>query len=225
MRSPRRLPQIYDIDAVVFDLDGVLVDSEPVHFRAVNRALAPYGVTIDEAEYRSFIGMGAVATWDAWRASHGIAASTPELIAANTTARVEEITLGVPAIADAVALARELHRAAWPLAIASSSTRAVIDALLQALDLDAVFDVRVSGEDADVAHSKPAPDVYLAAAARLGIAPARCVAIEDSAPGVLSATRAGMLCVAVPNRWTAHQDFGDADVVLESLRYFPLLVL
>jgi beta-phosphoglucomutase-like phosphatase (HAD superfamily) len=73
--------------------------------------------------------------------------------------------------------------------------------------------------------SKPAPDVYLAAAAQLGVAPSACLAIEDSGPGVFAAKRAGMTCVAVPNRWTADQDFSEADIVLESLCYFPLLVL
>jgi beta-phosphoglucomutase-like phosphatase (HAD superfamily) len=88
-----------------------------------------------------------------------------------------------------------------------------------------VFAVRVSGEDPEVRASKPAPDVYLQAAARLALAPAACLAIEDSGPGVTAAHRAGMTVIAVPNRWTADQDFRDADAVLESLRYFPLLVL
>jgi len=131
----------------------------------------------------------------------------------------------VPAIEDAVQLAWQLAAAELRLAIASSSTRPVIDALLTALRVSDIFPVRVSGEDPDVHASKPAPDVYLLAATRLKLAPTRCLAIEDSSPGVVAAKRAGMTCIAVPNRWTIDQDFRDADVVLESLRYFPLLVL
>jgi len=225
IRKGQPVPRLHDLTAVVFDLDGVLVDSEPIHFRAANRVLRRYGSSISEAEYRGFIGLGETATWEAWRTPSRIPNSVEALVAAHTQARLEEIATGVDAIDAAVQLARQLHASGMQLAIASSSTRQVIDALLLALDLDGVFRVRISGEDSDVRASKPAPDVYLAAAAQLGVAPSACLAIEDSGPGVVSAKRAGMTCVAVPNRWTADQDFSEADVVLESLRYFPLLVL
>jgi HAD superfamily hydrolase (TIGR01509 family) len=221
----RPAPRLHDIAAVVFDLDGVLVDSEPIHFRAANRVLARYGRSISEEDYCGFIGLGEFATWEAWRRRHSIPEPVEQLLAAHTAARLEEIAAGVAAIDEAVALARQLHGSGLPLAIASSSTRAVINALLSALRLDDVFAVRISGEDPEVRRSKPAPDVYLAAATRLAVAPTACLAIEDSGPGVMAAKRAGMTCIAVPNRWTAQQDFREADVVLESLRYFPLLVL
>ena len=223
--SAGRVARVPDIEAVIFDLDGVLVDSEPVHFRAANRVLARYGTAISEQEYITYIGLGEAATWRQWRDRFGLAASMEGLLEQHTAARLTEIAGGVPAIVDGVRLARQLHQAALPLAIASSSTPAVIDALLAALGLADVFGVRVSGEDPEVRHSKPAPDVYLTAAARLGVRPAACLAIEDSGPGVVAAKRAGMTCIAVPNHWTMHQDFRDADVVLDSLRYFPLLVL
>lgn len=225
MRKKRQpVPRVTDIGAVVFDLDGVLVDSEPVHFRAANRVLRRYGASISEEYYRSFIGLGEVVTWEAWRERYGLP-PVEQLLPIHTEARLEEIAAGVPIIDDAARLARQLRASGCRLAIASSSTPPVIDALLIALQLDDVFSVRVSGEDPQVRHPKPAPDVYLAAAARLEMLPSACLAIEDSAVGVTSAKRAGMTCIAVPNRWTADQDLRDADVVLESLRYFPLLVL
>jgi len=226
MRARHRpVPRIHDIEAVVFDLDGVLVDSEPIHFRAANRVLERFGKAIDEGAYRTFIGLGEVATWMDWRKRFGLPESVDTLLAAHTAARLEEIATGVPAIPEAVELARHLSAGGLRLAIASSSTPPVIDALLRALQLDGVFAVRVSGEDPEVRHSKPAPDVYLVAAARLAVSPVACLAIEDSGPGVMAAKRAGMTCIAVPNQWTADQDFTEADIVLASLRYFPLLVL
>jgi len=222
MRTP---PVLHDITAVIFDLDGVLVDSEPIHFRAANRLLARWGRALSESEYRASIGLGEAATWAAWRRRFALTEPVAALLAAHTQARLQEIAAGVVPIGDAVELARRLHVAGVSLAIASSSARAVIDALLAAAGVDQLFGVRVSGEDPAVRVSKPAPDVYLAAAARLDRSPSTCLAIEDSSPGVTAAKRAGMTCVAVPNRWTADQDFRDADVVLESLRYFPLLVL
>jgi HAD superfamily hydrolase (TIGR01509 family) len=224
-KRARQLPRLHDIEAVVFDLDGVLVDSEPIHFRAANRVLRRYGSSISETEYRAFIGLGETATWAAWRARARIPDSVEALVSAHTRARLEEIAAGVDAIDAAVQVARQLRMAGTRLAIASSSTRQVIDALLSALGLGGTFSVRISGEDPEVRASKPAPDVYLAAAAQLGVASAVCLAIEDSGPGVLAAKRAGMTCIAVPNRWTADQDFSEADVVLESLLYLPLLIL
>jgi HAD superfamily hydrolase (TIGR01509 family) len=217
------VPRVRDITAVVFDLDGVLVDSEPLHFRAANRVLGRYGHAIGEVDYVACIGLGEVATWRLWRERYGLSEPLSRLLDEHTAARLEEIAAAPAPIPEAVDLARRLHGAGLPLAIASSSTPPVIDALLRAIGLDNLFPVRVSGEE--VQHSKPAPDVYLAAAARLRVAARACLAIEDSAPGVTAATRAGMTCIAVPNRWTAHQDFGNADMVLESLRYFPLLLL
>jgi HAD superfamily hydrolase (TIGR01509 family) len=224
-KKPHPVPRLHDIAAVVFDLDGVLIDSEPLHLRAANRVLARYGAEVSEADFRALIGVGAVARWEGWRGRYRIADPVEQLIAMDTAAWLAEIAADAPPIDDAVELARRLHASGMPLAIASSSTPAVIDAELTALGLTKEFTVRVSGEDPDVRYSKPAPDVYVAASARLHVAPAACLAIEDSAPGVIAAKRAGMTCLAVPNRWTAEQDFGDADVVLMSLRYFPLLVL
>jgi beta-phosphoglucomutase-like phosphatase (HAD superfamily) len=101
----------------------------------------------------------------------------------------------------------------------------VIDALLQALALAHAFPLRVSGDDPEVYAGKPAPDIYRLTARRLNVLPAACVAIEDSQPGVRAAKHAGMTCIAVPTRWTMDHDFSDADLILETLRDFPLQTL
>lgn len=217
------MPTILQVRAVVFDLDGVLLDSEPLHFRAARRVFDSFGHALSEDEYRRSIGLGAVETWTAWKARHGLAPEVAELIARDEKARLEEIRRGVDPIPAAVAMARNLQAAAVPLAIASSSTPETIDAELAALDLTEVFPLRVSGEH--VAQSKPAPDVYLRAAALLGLPPHACIAIEDSPVGVRSAKAAGLTCVAVPTAWTREGDFSTADVTLLSLSYFPLLLL
>ncbi len=218
----RDLASISEIAAVVFDLDGVLLDSEPLHFRAASRVFARTGKVLTQALYRQFIGCGALETWTAWKATHELGSSVAELIAEDEKARLNEIEHGVDAIGAAIELARRLAGSAMPLAIASSSTPATIDAELRALGIGDVFKLRASGEH--VARSKPAPDVYLRAAELLGVPAGSCLAIEDSPVGVAAAKAAGMICVAVPTSWTRHGDFSQADVVLESLRYFPLLL-
>lgn len=206
-----------DIHAFVFDMDGVLVDSEPLHMRSANRLLERFDREIDEPTYRSFIGSGEVATWTEWKQTFALPLSVSEIIAEHTRLRTEEIRRGVAPIPSAVSLARRLHGRGHRLGLASSSAREVIDEMLIALGLDDVFRVRVSGADPDVRHSKPAPDVYLHAAARLGVQPTHCLAIEDSEPGVRAAKSAGMVCIAIPNRWTDHQDFSAADTVAADL--------
>jgi HAD superfamily hydrolase (TIGR01509 family) len=104
---------------------------------------------------------------------------------------------GLPLLPGAVAAVRRLAEV-WKLGLASSANRAVIDAVLAASGLAGCFAVTVSGEE--VAHGKPAPDVYLAAAGRLGVDPGRCAAVEDSSNGLRSAAAAGMAVIAVPNR-------------------------
>ncbi len=219
------VPRIRDVEAVIFDLDGVLVDSEPAHLRAANRVLAQYAKAISEEEYRKFIGWGETATWVAWKDLYALSASVAELIVQIRAASLHEIAVDLPIIEPAVELAWQLRSDGVRLALASSSPRDRIDAELRAAGVDEVFTIRVSGEDPEIKHPKPAPDVYLHAAARLGARPESCIAIEDSATGALAAHRAGMTVVVVPTALTADQDFRVADVVIESLQYFGLLVL
>jgi len=221
-RAKRDIATISEIAAVVFDLDGVLLDSEPLHFRAASRVFDRAGKVLTQETYRQFIGCGALETWTAWKARHDLESSVAELIAEDEKARLNEIERGVDAIPAAIELARRLAGGAMPLAIASSSTPETIDAELRALGIGDVFKLRASGEH--VARSKPAPDVYLRAAELLGVSAKSCLAIEDSPVGVAAAKAAGMTCVAVPTTWTRQGDFSQADVVLESLRYFPLLL-
>ncbi len=211
-----------EIAAVVFDLDGVLLDSEPLHYRAASRVFAISGKTLSIDAYRQFIGCGALETWAAWKGTYGLAPTVAELIAADEAIRLDQIRQGVDPILEAAATARQLKADGMPLAIASSSKPDTIDAELAAIGMIDVFAVRVSVEH--VKRAKPAPDVYLRAAEVLDVPPNRCLAIEDSAVGVRAAKAAGMLCIAVPTDWTRSGDFGDADAVLESLRYFPLLI-
>src|SRR5256885_2011259 len=99
-RKPRPIPHLHDLGAVVFDLDGVLVDSESMHFRAANCVLERYGRAISEAEYIRYIGLGEAATWAAWREVFGLSESVDALCAINTDVRVHDIAAGIAAIED-----------------------------------------------------------------------------------------------------------------------------
>jgi HAD superfamily hydrolase (TIGR01509 family) len=185
------------IGAIVFDLDGVLIDSEPVWDEARRAVVAETGGRWGESATREMMGMSA----PEWSGYMGDELSVPlppreinDRVVGHLLASYEKGLPLLPGAADAV---RRLA-AVWKLGLASSANRAVIDAVLAASGLAPCFAVTVSGEE--VAHGKPAPDVYLAAAERLGVDPGRCAAVEDSSNGLRSAAAAGMAVIAVPNR-------------------------
>ena len=183
--------------AVIFDLDGTLVDSEPNYYEAGRRLLAAHGVPgFTWEEHARFIGIGTRETLETLRAEHGLEASVDRLLAEKNGLYLDLAgahTEAFPAMRTYVEL---LHAAGHPLAVASGSSLAAITAVLKATGLDALLPVRVSAEE--VPHGKPEPDVFLEAARRLGAAPADCVVAEDAPPGAEAARRAGMRCVAVP---------------------------
>lgn len=185
------------LDAVIFDLDGVLIDSESVWDAARRSVVADNGGSWTESATRAMQGMSS-AEWSRYLHEElGVALDPDEI-----SRRVVEQVLAayereVPLLPGAVEAVRRLA-GRWPLALASSSNRPVIDAVLHRAGLTGCFSATVSGDE--VARGKPSPDVYLAAADKLGVDASRAAAVEDSTNGLRAAAAAGMLVVAVPNR-------------------------
>jgi HAD superfamily hydrolase (TIGR01509 family) len=183
-------------DAVVFDLDGVLIDSEE-RWNAAREALTrESGGTWTAEAPRAMMGMSAP-EWSRYlREELGVPMAAQD-INDDVVARMEAgYRDGLPLLPGAVEAVRVLA-ARWPLGLASSANRPIIALVLDVAGLEGCFAATVSSEE--VARGKPAPDVYVEAARRLGVDPARCVAIEDSTNGLRSAHAAGMAVVAVPN--------------------------
>jgi HAD superfamily hydrolase (TIGR01509 family) len=204
------------IDAVVFDLDGVLVDSEHVWDEARKELAAERGGRWHDQASRDMMGMSSP-EWS--RYMHDVIGleDPSEEISAEVVRRLEEIYRRELPLIDGAVEAVERLAARWPLGLASSSNRELIDLVLELSGLVPYFRVTVSSEE--VARGKPAPDVYLEAARRLGVARARCAAIEDSENGIKSAKAAGMRVLALPNpRYPPAEDaLALADDVLASL--------
>lgn len=184
------------VDAVLFDLDGVIVDSEPV-WEEVRRAyVAAHGGTWRPDTQRRLMGMS-TGEWAAHLSGELGVDRTPEQVATEVVAEMtRRYAERVPLIDDADAVVRRMA-ARWPLGLASSSPTRLIAAALAATGLADAFGATLSTEE--TARGKPAPDVWLAVAARLDVDPARCVAVEDSSNGVRSAAAAGMRVVAIPH--------------------------
>jgi HAD superfamily hydrolase (TIGR01509 family) len=184
-----------DPAAIVFDLDGVLVDSERVWDEVRRQLVADRGGTWTDAATTAMQGMS-TPEWAAYLGSLGAAGTPAELAGAVVTAMAARYREHVPLLPGAVPAVVALADR-WPLAVASSSPPELIRVVLAAAGVAARFRVVVSSEE--VARGKPAPDVYLAAADRLGVDARSCVAVEDSANGLRSAAAAGMTVIAVPN--------------------------
>src|ERR687886_1668538 len=184
-------------DAVVLDLDGVLVDSEEAWDAARRELVAERGGTWKDGATHEMLGMSSP-EWSAYvRDELGVDLEPEEINAAVVEKLIAGYRRGLPLLPGAVEAVRGLG-ARWPLGLASSSNVPVIALVLEETGLDGVIRAWVSSEQ--VARGKPAPDVYLEAARRLGADAERCVAVEDSTNGLRSAAAAGMAVVAVPMR-------------------------
>ncbi len=184
------------IQAVIFDLDGVLLDSEQLWNQAKQALVEAAGGTWREDAPRDMMGMSAP-EWSAYlREELGVPLGV-EAIDREVVARMEALYREkLPLLPGAVEAVRALS-GRWPLGLASSSNREIIDLALELAGLTNAFNVTVSSEE--VARGKPAPDVYLEAADRLAVRPRACVAIEDSSNGLRAAAAAEMAVIAVPN--------------------------
>jgi mannitol-1-/sugar-/sorbitol-6-/2-deoxyglucose-6-phosphatase len=211
VNEPDRRP----IDAVVFDMDGVLLDSEPI-WRAVEREIfAGLGIRVTDDDLRETMGVRIADVVERWHRRHPWAEPSRAEVAAavvdGVARRIEEAGVLHPGVRGAI---DRLESDGVRLALASSSPMRLIRAVLAMGELEERFDVVVTAEGE--VRGKPDPAVYLSAARALGVAPARCLAIEDSINGVRAAKAAGMVCVAIPAS-DNDADFGEADLVLGSL--------
>jgi HAD superfamily hydrolase (TIGR01509 family) len=183
-------------DAVVFDMDGVLIQSEEVWDEVREAYVRERGGRYDAEIQRAMMGMSSP-EWSRFLHEHAGVPDEPAAINAEVVRRMlaayrDHLPL-IPGAVDAV----QRLAARFPLGLASSSNRELIDTVLDIAGLTSLFAATVSSEE--VAHGKPAPDVYLEAARRLDVAPERCTAVEDSHGGIRSAKSAGMRVVAIPN--------------------------
>ena len=204
------------IAAVVFDLDGVLLDSEQVWDEAREQLAKERGGRWHPQAQRDMMGMSST-EWSRYMHETIGLPEPPEQINREVVERLSAIYRKHLPVLPGAEEAVERLAARWPLGLASSSNRELIDMALELLGVDHLFAATVSSEE--VARGKPEPNVYLEAARRLGVDPAEAAAVEDSHNGILSAKAAGMGVVAIPNSHFPPDEaaLAEADVVLDSL--------
>jgi HAD superfamily hydrolase (TIGR01509 family) len=204
------------IEAVVFDLDGVLLDTEELWDEARRQLAEERGARWPDDAQRAMMGMSSP-EWSRYMHEVIGVPEPPEQISAEVVRRLEALYReGLPLVPDALEAVRRIG-AIWPLGIASSSNRPLIELFLELTGTRDLFRATVSSEE--VVRGKPAPDVYLEAAGRLDVDPASCAAIEDSENGIRSASAAGLRVAAIPNRVfpPSEEALSLAGAVLDSL--------
>lgn len=204
------------LQAVIFDMDGVIIDSEPLHFEVDMLVMNNLGVMITQADLEPYVGMTNPAMWEQLIQKYALKHSFEELIHEQIDTKLRMLgEREEQPIAGVRELLHRLQGNGTRIGLASSSPRIFIEAVLEKFGIASYFEAVVSGEE--VPHGKPAPDVFLAAARELSVDPANCWVIEDSRNGIKAAKTAGMSCVGYVNPNSGNQDLTQADLIVDSL--------
>jgi beta-phosphoglucomutase family hydrolase len=201
------------IKAVIFDMDGVIVESEPVHIRAEKQTLQKYGIRTSSEELQKYTGTTAKFMFEDLIKKYGLAATSEEMFDEKEEIMFKLLEDNAQPTKGVLELIKNLKAKKTKLGIASSAHRKLIDYFLSRLEIEHLFDVVISAEE--VRHSKPDPEIFLKAASELGVLAAECVVVEDAGLGVEAAKKAGMKCVGYRNLHSGNQDLSKADVIVD----------
>lgn len=202
--------------AVIFDMDGVLIDSEPLHFEVDKMVLKKLNINEDEHYLERFVGYTNPAMWKIIKSEYSIDKTVEELIELQMTTKLKYLEeSNYTAIQGIKELLEEISEHKIPIGIASSSPRIFIEAVIEKIGISKYFNNWISGEE--VEKSKPEPHVFLKAAELLGVNPEQCIVIEDSKSGTIAAKKAGMKCIGYKNVNSGNQDLSRADVIVDRI--------
>lgn len=212
------------IDAIIFDMDGVLVDSEPFHIEIENRQFRLNKLFISDDEHLKYMGIASDVMWKKIAERHILQLPVEELIEQNRTESIRFFSelAEIPVMPGLFDLLEKLRTKNYPLAVASSSFPEIIDLILEKTELKNYFQVIVSSQEAG--KSKPEPDVFLLAAKKLGVKPENCLVVEDSANGIKAAHAAGMSCVAFQGPGANPQNQKEADAFVKSYDQLAMML-
>jgi len=203
------------IKAVLFDMDGVIIDSEPLHKQIEMDMLKSFGANVERRELEAMAGTPLKVFCQTMKDRYSISLPVDEMVAIKKERYFEELCAieDIEPIEGIPELLQRLKSAGLKIALASSSPIEVIEYIISAFDIRQYFDTVVTGDY--VERGKPAPDIFLYAAKQIGVNPDECVVIEDSGNGVRAAKAARMKCIAFKNLNSGHQDISPADMVIE----------
>jgi HAD superfamily hydrolase (TIGR01509 family) len=204
------------IQTVIFDMDGVIIDSEPIHFRIEAQLFEELGISVSLEEHYSYVGTSSRNMWKTIVKKNNLIVDIEELTQKNKSLYIQYLaeTTNLKPIPGIAALIKELHRENFKLVLASSSSMEVINTVLFKLNLVDFFKTRVSGDE--LLYSKPDPEIFLKSAKLANSQPKECLVIEDAENGVIAAKVAGMKCIGYSN--SGVQNLKGADLIIQSFK-------
>ncbi len=208
--------------AIIFDMDGVIIDSEPLHYEVEMELLEKLGGKMDKEAHQLFVGTTDYKMWSTLKENFKLKPPVEDIIEMKKDmfiSRIDEIEL----MPNFMSLMLSLYNAGYPLAIASSNNRKVVDRIVEKFGLGVYIKFTISGDD--VSKGKPHPEVFLTAAKKMSLVPKNCLVIEDATNGVKAAKAAGMKCVGLDSIPASGQDLSQADLVINNLAKLNLNII
>ncbi|MEO8210513.1 MAG: HAD family phosphatase [bacterium] len=201
---------------IIFDMDGVLIDSEPVYLEMNKKLFVEFGIEMDDENYKALVGLPSLPMWTMLRKKYNLKNEVSDFIdlekrRMHEILDSEKISKPIEGVNDLIKLLKEKN---YKLSVASSSAKANINYVLEKLNLTQYFDFVISGEE--VINGKPAPDIFLRVAHNFNLGPERCYVIEDSANGIMGANSAGMGSIGFSNNDSNFQDLSESDLVIKN---------
>jgi len=203
------------IETVIFDMDGVIIDSEKEHYIANQKLFAELGIDLKALNYDRFVGLSSKIMWTEIRETYQLSQSVDELMSLGEKAIMEHFSaIELTATAGFMDLLDYVNERSMKIAIASSSPMAMVKLVAEKLEISEYFDLLVSGDE--VPNGKPFPDIYFRTATLLSTVPQNCMVIEDSNNGAIAAKKANMNCIGYQNPSSGNQDLSMCDLVVSS---------
>jgi len=202
--------------AVIFDMDGVLIDSEPAYLEMNKRLFYDFGIEMDEEDYKALVGLPSIPMWTMLKKKYNLKNEVNDFLMIEKK-RMHEILdsdiISKP-VEGVTELLGTLREKKLKLSIASSSAKENVNFIISKLNLTGFFDFVISGEE--VKNGKPSPDIFLAVSGKFRISPEKCYVIEDSTNGIMAARTAGMNCIGFTNNDSNSQDLTGSDFILKN---------
>lgn len=205
--------------AIIFDMDGVIIDSEPFHEKIERGLLEEFGEFISAEEYSSFIGTTDKHIWSTLKEKYDLEPSVEELITMKKK-KLMKIIHEIPLMSGFKEVLEYFYERNYKIALASSNSRRAVDHMIKQFNLEKYFIVTMSGND--IIHSKPHPEIFLKTAKKLNVRPNECLVFEDAANGIKAAESAGMKCIALDNPNSKKQDLSKADLIINNFEDFDI---
>jgi len=204
------------IEGVIFDMDGVIMDSEPIHYKVEKAILANFEESFEFEDHARFVGQTTRDLWKTLCEERNLPQGFEVLALLDNADYMQELEKGeITPIAGLIELLKNLKAQKIPMVVASSAIRKNIDTVISRFDIRSYFEGSVSGQD--VEKTKPNPEIFLKAAKVIDIKPENCLVIEDAKHGVAAAKAAGMFCIALRNLNSGNQDLSQADMIVNNL--------